>query len=306
MNFLKKKLKPLASGLTNNQHKQRNKGEEDLEDDLYHDYVVEAPPHPSELEALGLNPNEYDLNDPEQLKEIYKKIKDKKANSVLIARQRQKEEIEEKKKTRAEWQFFDSLTARVEQVVKDSQKNLDHLKQSSAIEKLSEPEYELRLTPDQVFKSSSSVKQEKNADDWIDFNDDRELGDRVSSIIKIDDDFAIGQGTKQTDFGECSHNKDTDIQQRAIVEELFEDFGFDLRPAEERKASPTPTRRTPTEIVKTGQLTETHRKPDEPKEVDPFDTSFVSESPVLKSTPQEKTEPQSKSADPFDTSYVNL
>lgn len=173
MNYLKKKIKTTTGGVNNNNN--NNNKEKDLEDDLYDEYVVEAPPHPSELIALGVDPNEIDINDPDKLRELYKKAKeegkDKQVNSVLLAKQRQKEEIEEKKKTKEEWKFFDSITARVEQAVKESQKTLDQLKETSTVEKLTQPEYELRLTADEVFKSSKTVKQEKSADNWIDFGE---------------------------------------------------------------------------------------------------------------------------------------
>lgn len=193
MNFLKKKLKPLTSGsiTTANLNQfgtgpggQTKKGQtsgthnnnRDLEDDLYDEYVIEAPPHPSELLALGVDPNEIDTGNPDKLRELYKKAieegKDKKTNSIFLARQRQKEELEEKKRTREEWKFFDSLASRVEEVVKTSQKNLDHWKESSTISQLTEPEYELRETADQVFKSVTTIKQEKGENDWIDFDEE--------------------------------------------------------------------------------------------------------------------------------------
>lgn len=170
MNFLKKLKQPLSTPRGN---KQQN-SDKDLDDDLYDEYVVEAPPHPSELLALGLDPNAVD---EEKLKEFYNKTKSEgnktACNSVLLARQRQKEEIEEKKKTREEWKYFDSLTARVQQAVDSTKKTLDHLKESSAIDEITQPDYELKLSADQIFKSSATVKQEKEgADNWVDFGED--------------------------------------------------------------------------------------------------------------------------------------
>lgn len=183
MNYLKKKIK--SPGTNNNNSSNNNN--KDLEDDLYDEYVVEAPPHPSELLALGVNPDEIDINNPDKLRELYRKAKeegkDKQINSVLLAKQREKEEIEEKKKTKEEWKFFDSLTARVEQAVKDSQKTLDQLKDTNIIEKLSEPEYELKLSADEVFKSSSNnVKLEKSANQWIDFGEGRTSGSNSNMV----------------------------------------------------------------------------------------------------------------------------
>lgn len=169
MNFFKKLRQPLTTPKGNNAGK-------DLEDDLYDEYVVEAPPHPSELQALGVDPNAADAS--EKLKELYSKSKTEggnkpACNSVLLARQRQKEEIEEKKKTREEWKYFDSLTARVQQAVDSTKKTLDHLKESSAVDEITQPDYELKLSADEIFKSSATVKREKEgADNWVDFGED--------------------------------------------------------------------------------------------------------------------------------------
>lgn len=357
MNFLKKKLKPLTSGLTSaannvtsiNSHSNKNeKVEKDLEDDLYDEYVVEAPPHPSELLALGVDPTDIDVNDPEKLKELYKKAKeegkDKKTNSVLLAKQRQKEEIEEKKKTREEWKFFDSITARVEQVVKDSQKNLNQLKESSAIDKLTEPEYELRLSADQIFKSSATVKQEKSANNWIDFDEDdnnnkEEEANKSQKLVEG----AIVSTSELDEFG-CPKKKlsidetfkSTEAQD-FVVNELLNDFGIDLRPADQRKeiipkkqdqprdkkdnvpskididlkaaARPRPRPNPPS-------AQETQKTTNQIKEVelDPFDTSFLSEeisdTNLLNTSDQEiktsKEPAPAKVLDPFDTSYINL
>lgn len=329
MNFLKKKLKPLTSGLTNaatnvtsiNSHPNHNKSDKvdkDLEEDWYDEYVIEAPPHPSELLAIGVDPTDIDVNDPEKLKELYRKAKeegkDKKTNSVLLAKQRQKEEIEEKKKTREEWKFFDSLTARVEQVVKDSQKNLDHLKESSAVEKLTEPEYELRLSADQLFKSSATVKQEKSANNWIDFEDEDSTknikkgeegksqkssgkGAIVDGVAELDE---FGCPKKRLSIDDSSKSSEA---QSFVVNELLNDFGIDLRPAGQKKESlqrkiqdqaessqPKDKRdKTPPKIdidfkaaarprPRPNATGQENQKTDEIKEekLDPFDTSFVS------------------------------
>lgn len=363
MNFLKKKLKPLTSGLTNaatnvtsiNSHSNKNeKVEKVLEDDLYDEYVVEAPPHPSELLALGVDPTDIDVNDPEKLKELYRKAKeqgkDKNTNSILLAKQRQKEEIEQKKKTREEWKFFDSITARVEQVVKDSQKNLDHLKESSAIEKLTEPEYELRLSADQLFKSSATVKQEKSANNWIDFNEDdtnnNNKGEEATKSVEgtIVGSFELDEfGCPKRKLSIDETPKSTEAQD-FVVNELLNDFGIDLRPADQRKET-VPKKQdqlknsqpkdkkdnTPSKIdidLKAAArprprpnatlAQETEKTSDQTKkvELDPFDTSFVSpqnSNNNLLNTPEEieisKVEEEkapTKVLDPFDTSYVNL
>lgn len=317
MNFLKKKLKPLTSGLTNaasnvtsNSHSnnKNDKTDKDLEDDLYDEYVVEAPPHPSELLALGVDPTDIDVNDPEKLKELYRKAKeegkDKKTNSVLLAKQRQKEEIEQKKKTREEWKFFDSITARVEQVVKDSQKTLEHLKESSAVDKLDEPDYELRLSADQLFKSSATVKQEKSANNWIDFSDEDNLKKEEEKKLQSEG----GTGASDLDEFGCPKRKlSTDDSrsseaQNFVVNELLNDFGIDLRPENQRKekqldqakkaqpkdkkdvsppkididlkAAARPRPRPTAPASASAQETQKKDQAKEP-EVDPFDTSFV-------------------------------
>ena len=363
MNFLKKKLKPLTSGLTSaadfasNSHHKHNKnsniGEKDLEDDLYDEYVVEAPPHPSELLALGVDPTEIDVNDPEKLKELYRKAKeegkDKKTNSVLLAKQRQKEEIEEKKKTREEWKYFDSLTSRIEQVVKNSQKTLEQLKETSAIEKLSEPEYELKLSADQVFKSSSTVKLEKSANNWIDFEEEestkKEKANKSGEVKNIADQELdeFGCARRNTLTGTSAPQLDA---QNLIAEELFEDFGIDLRPTEKKKATQqqqapanqqvvvgstpnTESRRQSTSSAKlnidlkatarprprANTAAETVTAAKVQPEPDPFDTSFVSAEPVEVSLPNSSNEavipveqplPSPRVFDPFDTSYINL
>lgn len=257
MNFIKKRLKPLTSGLssgfTTSNTNARNKSErnqEDLESDLYDDYVVEAPPHPSELLALGVDPTDIDVNDPDKLRELYKKAKqegkDKKTNSILLAKQRQKEEIEEKKKTREEWKFFDSLNARVEEAVKNSQKTLSQLKESSAIDKLNEPDYELRLTADQVFKSANSVKQERSVNNWINFSEEADpFGGDKGNIIQIEEEDPFGLGGSSKNKNDKRVEKrgsfGQDNNQQLIVEELFEDLGIDLRPVDQRRESPSPS-----------------------------------------------------------------
>lgn len=350
MNYLKKKLKPLTAGLTaSNNHTNKQK---DLEDDLYDEYVVEAPPHPSELLALGIEPSEIDVNDPDKLRELYKKAKeegkDKKTNSILLAKQRQKEEIEEKKKSAEEWKFFNNLTLRVEQVVKESQKNLDQLKGSSAIETLAEPDYELRLTPDQVFRPTSTVKLEKEGENsWVDFGDE-------DSNFKTDksEGTAKDKQEEKEEFDEfgCPKRKLSVVDGPSIqapspvVDVLLEDFGIDLRTAEQRKAIEEKQR----ELERQQQLAKAReaksKGPESPKkldidikaaarprprpgkqqesektttsepleELDPFDTSFVAppadSSSLMLEEPKEepKESEQPKVVDPFDTSYVNL
>lgn len=249
MNFLKKKLKPLTSGLTQTNQAAAGqtkrgagtKANKDLEDDLYDEYVVEAPPHPSELLALGVEPSEIDVNDPDKLRELYKKAleegKASKTNSVLLARQRQKEELEEKKKTREEWKFFESLTTRVEQVVKTSQKNLDLWKETSAVDQLAEPDYELRQTADEVFKPVNTSKIEKGADSWIDFDEDQ----KKPEVSRAAPDKRGEQGAeKQVDEFGCPLEQRKDSLAKAeenfVVKELLEDFGLDLRTEAEKKA----------------------------------------------------------------------
>uniref|UniRef100_A0A6G1S8M2 Uncharacterized protein n=1 Tax=Aceria tosichella TaxID=561515 RepID=A0A6G1S8M2_9ACAR len=251
MNYLKKKLKPLTSGFNNQaatttsgNQQQRGHHNKDLEDDLYDEYVVEAPPHPSELLALGVEPTEIDINDPDKLRELYRKAKeegkDKKTNSVLLARARQKEEIEEKKRTREEWKFFDSLTSRVEQVVKESQKNLDHWKESSAVSELTEPDYELRQTADEVFRSVTAAKLEKGANDWIDFDEDSGTSSKKKDQNNNKDNSTTNQeeGGDFDEFGCPKRRASSSVNesQNIVVKELLEDFGIDLRTAKQREA----------------------------------------------------------------------
>lgn len=322
MNFLKKKLKPLTSGLTSaadyatNSHHKHNKnsntGDKDLEDDLYDEYVVEAPPHPSELLALGVDPTEIDVNDPEKLKELYRKAKeegeDKKTNSILLAKQRQKEEIEEKKKTREEWKFFDSLTSRIEQVVKDSQKTLEQLKETSAIEKLSEPEYELRLSADQVFKSSATVKQEKSANNWIDFNEegsaekgstaDKGETDNNTSNQELDE---FGCVRRNTLTGTSAPLADA---QNLIVEELFEDLGIDLRPAgkQNRAAQQQPVASQQVAVGSNPNIESRRQSSSSAKNIDLKATARPRPRP--NTATESVTAAKAQEPDPFDTSFV--
>lgn len=325
----------MTSGLTTT-NSANNKSDKNLEDDLYDEYVVEAPPHPSELLALGVDPSEIDANDPEKLKELYRKAKeegkDKKTNSVLLARQRQKEEIEEKKKTREEWKFFDSITARVEQAVKESQKTLEQLKECSAVDKLTEPEYELRLSADEVFKSSKSVKQEKGPNNWIDFNDD-ETGKKEDPVGSVKKD-ELGE---VDEFG-CSRRKSSAVEPpEHIAKELLEDFGFDIRPkSKEKQTGSNQADRTSKDISETVTVQKekqeskldidlraaarprprpngTANRGDQ-QEVDPFDTSYIA-APVeqdlfatgsVERDRVKQDELPAKALDPFDTSFVNL
>lgn len=294
MNFLKKKLKPIAANITsssaNNSQFQRNKNKNskpgnDLEDDLYDDYLVEAPPHPSELLALGVDPAEIDANDPEKLRELYLKAKsDSKisnVNSVLLARERQKLEIEEKKKTREEWKFFDSITSRVEQVVKQSQQTLDQLKESSAVDHLQEPEFELRLSADEVFKaSSSSHNLKKDQNGWINFDS---IEERQKKDLENKDSGEIQPDSMSETLPQNNKN---------IVDELLEDFGLDLRSPEERKRDKISKQLQEKQQEKQKEI-QTSKQVQEVTNID------------LKKAVRPRPRPQNqKIEDPFDTSYV--
>lgn len=299
MNFLKKKLKPLTSSLSSysshshasNKHQN---DDEDLENDLYDDQVIDVPPHPSELLALGVDPTDIDVNDPEKLRELYRKAKeegkDKKTNSVLLAKQRQKEEIEEKKKTGEEWKLFDSITARVELAVKETKKTLEQLEKSSAVETIAEPEYELRLTPDQVFKPATSVKQERTADNWINFSESEQSG--KGTIIKID--------SPQTDLERITEEPRVASANQNLLDELLDDFS----------ASPSPISSKEHTARENQTESEIEKKVESD---DPFDTSFVFHT-INKPTEIQVSDDQSsayksgheQAVDPFDTSYVDI
>jgi len=324
MNFFKKKLKPLASGFStattnlNTNHQRGHSNAKNLEDDLYDEYVVEAPPHPSELLALNIDPAEIDVNDPDKLRELYKKAKqegrDKQTNSTLLARQRQKEQLEEKKRTREEWKYFDSLTSRVEQVVKDSQKTLEQLKESSAVKKLTEPDYELRQTPDEVFRPTTAVKQEKGENDWVDFEEDLNKKDKLSNSDK-----ANKSGAKSDELDEfgCPKRK-TSLANRAsnyIAEELLEDFGIDLRTEEQKKLDLKKKQQEAEEAKRAQQLSKKAEPvvSPEPKKLDidvkaaarprPRPGAAASKSDTGKQA-QESTAPTGADIDPFDTSFL--
>lgn len=323
MNFLKKKLKPLTSGFNNqsaanatgNQGGHHNK---DLEDDLYDEYVVEAPPHPSELLALGVEPSEIDINDPEKLKELYRKAKeegkDKKINSVVLARARQKEEIEEKKRTKEEWKFFDSLSSRVEQVVKESQKNLDHWKESSAVSELTEPDYELRQTADEVFRSVTAAKIEKGANDWVDFDEEGES--KKLAKIKMADNKNDQETSGELDEFGCARRRGSSIvnaNKNIVVKEILEDFGIDLRSAEERRAFEAKQRQAAEEEEARKRLAKTAQPVEPPQAVASKQDEIkivARPRPRPKSGDKEKIETNESSPakpqelDPFDTSFV--
>lgn len=305
MNFLKKKLKPLTSGLSSvtsnlssHPNSKHNKDDEDLDSDFYNDQVVDVPPHPSELLALGVDPTDIDVNNPDKLRELYRKAKeegrDKKTNSVLLAKQRQKEDIEEKKKTAEEWKFFDSITARVEQVVKESQKTLEQLKESSAVETLAEPDYELRLTPDQVFRPVSPAKQERSANNWINFEEDRQVGD----IIKIEPD-PFGLVSQQASSGK--QQKQIEQPQRTGNQNLLDDLLDDFSPVPKQSAQVTTNTVKKVELDKPEAASKTAGNID-----DPFDTSFVQDPIEKANTFKEGLELSETIVDPFDTSFVNL
>lgn len=213
MNFLKKLKQPLTGPKGNKQNNNHNNTDKDLEDDLYDEYVVEAPPHPSELLALGVDPNAAGVNLDEKLKELYSKSKTEgnkiACNSVLLAKQRQKEEIEEKKKTREEWKYFDSLTARVQQAVDSTKKTLDHLKESSAIDELTQPEYELKLSADELFKSSATVKQEKEgADNWVDFGEETDEKKKIAAAAEKEGTEDANRNKSEPQEGESKDTQD--------------------------------------------------------------------------------------------------
>jgi hypothetical protein len=322
MNFLKKKLKPLTSGFnqstaatsstassaTTTSHSRTNQHKKDLEDDLYDEYVVEAPPHPSELIAL---------------RELYRKAreegKDKKFNSVLLARQRQKEEIEEKKRTREEWKFFDSLTSRVEQVVKESQKNLNHWRESSAVSELTEPEYELRQTADEVFRSVTAAKLEKGANNWIDFDEDaaRAKAAKQKEQATAGQDQQANPEEEFDEFGCPKRRASSQVNetQNIVVKEILEDFGIDLRTAEQRKAF---EKKQKEEEEKQRQLQATQArppvlpgadsKPDKPEKIvarpRPRPKGAVQDNVDSNNNKADNHSVEPQQLDPFDTSFV--
>lgn len=311
MNYLKKKLKPITNTLTSSANNsnfsrttKKDKNTTDLEDYLYDDYIVEAPPHPSELLALGIDPSDIDANDSEKLKELYRKAKaDGKAsqtNSVLLAKQRQKLEIEEKKKTKEEWKFFDSITARVEQVVKQSQQTLEQLKESSAIEKLTEPEYDLRLSADEVFKSSGNssqkVSQDKNS--WVNFEDDDD--EKINKALG-------NKGSEKTEpLNKNNSNNNSDglvqfsLSGKDIVEELLEDFGLDLRSPEEQRKYQEEQQKKQLEVLKEQKEIQEAEKGKAPQNQSSKPTQID-----LKKAVRPRPRPKKQEIeDPFDTSFV--
>lgn len=341
MNFLKKKLKPFTTGLTTNTTSNSNKNK-DLEDDLYDDYVVEAPPHPSELIALGVDPSEIDANDPDKLRELYKKVKekgkDKQVNSILLAKQREKEEIEAKKKTREEWKYFDSLTSRLDQVVQDSRKSLNQLKELSAIDKLNQDEIELPPSAYLEFKAPTPVRKVENKSDQ---NNSKE-GSSNNKKAAEDDKITPQEVDSESEFDEfgCPIRKLSIVEPvltetaNHIAEELLEDFGIDLRSAEQKRALEEKQKVQELERARERSKVEVPLAPEkskiaikarprpkpgaqqeitnqtEIKEEDPFDTSFVPSigDDLLKETTEEtRTVPESpKIFDPFDTSYIKI
>lgn len=358
MNFLKKKLKPLTSGLgtanqasnlpharsTNKPNKATHNKDRDLEDDLYDEYVVEAPPHPSELLALGVDPSEIDVNDPDKLRELYNRAKelgqDKGTNSILLAKQRQKEQIEEKKKTREEWKIFDSITARADLVAKQSQKHIEQLQKASAVEQLKEPEYELRLSPDQVFKSTASVKVEKEANEWVDFGDSTDAAAVLVAAAK-ESEAQPNDEPELDEFG-CPKQKRRPSQvvasEKIIVQNLLDDFGIDLRSPEEKAraereqaaarraadaaaAAAKATGQSKRQDIDLKAVARPRPRPHSAIEEDPFDTSHLAaavpnilqQEDLLKvednndddGVEDVKSEP-AKVFDPFDTSYVDI
>lgn len=312
MNFLKKKLKPLTSGLSNSQSKQTNQ-KQDLESDLYDDYVVEAPPHPSELLALGVDPTDIDVNDPEKLRELYRKVKEegkeKKVNSVLLAKQRQKEEIEEKKKTREEWKFFDSLTARCEEAVKSSQKKLEELKETSTIDALTQPEYEFRDYSKEIAIATTSQESNKKEEEEEEEEVKGQIGLVEADILKLDEQDPFGftisssrtiesESVKASEQQEESQKGDSE-QEQHIVEELLQDLGIDLRPSEQRLKSPIwPGNKQKESAEKKKALVHL--------EEDPFDTSFIESVLEKPETLESRLEAKFSNLDPFDTSFVKL
>jgi len=155
MNFLKKKLKVY------------NKPKHDDDDDYDH-YPIQVPPHPSTLNqdqtANGV-PTQPLQQEPEiSADELLEQLREKE----FVRKKEEKEKIKEKeenKKDREDWQFFLSLTAKVEDITSRTQSALEKLKDTSAVDEIiNESDYD--------YVPQNDENAPKPAGSWIAFSED--------------------------------------------------------------------------------------------------------------------------------------
>lgn len=247
MNYLKKKLKS---------HK---RGHDDPED--FDDYIPVAPPHPSEILRQQQEADRLKNATPEQLAAI----EDKKQQEIdrLAAK-------EEAKKGSEGWQFFEQLTARVNDTVTKSEKVIEKLKDSTTAAELTrQADIELGFLdpvgPDEEDERGASFAKGQ----WVGFGESAggqdnwaEEGTSVqetNQLRKASVVVAIEEPTDPT-----------------TVQNLLDDFGFGppvTSDSDNNLAAPS--------------IPVLYDSSNEAIEDDPFDTSYVNVSLVAKKSAEE-------------------
>ena len=245
MNYLKKKI---------NKHKAANRNHDD--DDVY-DYIPAVPPHPSELQET-----ESDRLNGQISEEELRKREEKRRQL-----EEKKRQLEETKKGQEAWKFFEQLNQRVSDTVTKSQIVIETLKDSTTADELiREAENELGFPA----QDSDDEEPQKGATfsrgSWIGFDDQQfekkseSPAPAVAASLSPKTSAAATPITPIVPFVVDTILAPEPValpEKPSVVVDLFENFAFENE-NENQSAEPEASA----------------------EEDDPFDTSYVSVSPV--------------------------
>ena len=303
MNFLKKKLKTVVHG-------KRNKDD----DDDFDNYIPEVPPHPSLTatasssssgphfastslfdafnntvtgaanSAIDFASNSLSFNlsgegetkqSPEETKLTLEELKEREEEHKRIEKEKLKQQHEEKKDN-ADWQFFLSLTAKVDAVTSKTQSVLDKLKDDSAVKEIA------ALEEQEEFGEKVYAEHEapKTAGGWIAFEENTEFN-------PSDQIFAQPKEEPKKEVEVTAENIE---KTQKLHKQLLDDFGFGSEVESTQNTQvkdiqddidPFDTSSFDIEAIKAGKTPQTAPKSDnllhdfDIQEVDPFDTSHI-------------------------------
>ncbi|XP_054160700.1 uncharacterized protein LOC128958791 [Oppia nitens] len=306
MNYLKKKLKL------------NHKAKADDDDD-YDSYIPVVPPHPSTLSANSAHNTHINSSDIQQpngdptqtlpvtgqtqqtevnAEELLKELKEKE----FIRRQEEKQQIliqEKEKQNREDWQFFLSLTAKVEDITNKTQSTLEKLKDTSAVDEISN-----QIDDGLEYVPQPDVVVVKSAGQWVAFSEDGQQPSNQQTDPDINSDKQKPTKTPQQITEESLKKVAKEVKPETInleTSNLLDDFGFNKEP------EVIPVAYQPVVFEEEDYLD------------DPFDTSFVNVSTVapkaaaelilsksnVKKLLKTPSNPEIFDIDPFDTSYVD-
>ncbi|KAF7492726.1 hypothetical protein SSS_03331 [Sarcoptes scabiei] len=299
MNYLKKKINKVVHG---NQKRANN------DDDDFDDYVPEVPPHPSD--SLNNQSNNFAKFDSTataaHIGSILKSKEEEKSEPLSLEELKQREEEhrkiekeklrqqEEGKKDREDWQFFLSLTAKVDAVTSKTQSVLDKLKTESAVEEISKVE-------DPSYSDQFDILAPKTSGGWTAFEESEQYNPSDPIFTQQQQ-----QQQEEEEKRENSTQRSDPKQLEPIVDEntlrisreLIDDFGF---------TNPAP-------LISIGDSKNsanilTFEESNASNSIDPFDTSFVDVDAIRSGStiaikPTLIKDIDVDEIDPFDTSHI--